>query len=288
MTETQSVLRLPAVPYEGNRFRWLDRRMNTPNVIFGAVVYDPGGICGPRIQRDFQLVVVHSGSCRVRLNEVEHELRVGTVYQFQPGGKEYFVFSPGKETHHSWCSIRSEFMPRSMQRSLLRAPFAVPHSEVFRLLQAAVFKLRAPRNNSRRDLVDQLGLCLFREFLNVSQEAHSGAQLEPAVRIFLHYVEDHFGEQDCLQAAHEAAGVSRNALIYKFHKEMGTTPGRYLWKFRGERGVAMLNETGHSISEIAYRCGFNDPFHFSKLVKQYVGYCPKKIRHQTWAEESTR
>jgi transcriptional regulator GlxA family with amidase domain len=69
---------------------------------------------------------------------------------------------------------------------------------------------------------------------------------------------------------------------------MNTTPARYLWQFRIERGAAMLGETGHTVAEIAYRCGFQNPFHFSRLVKQHFGQSPKEIRRHAWSKNQRR
>jgi AraC-like DNA-binding protein len=257
--------------------------MHTANVVFGEVLYKPGGVCGPRVQRDFELVILHSGECEVSVGRTTQVLRAGTVYLFRPGSHEHFRFSPDKETHHSYCSIRPGFMPKSFQQLLGRAPFSAPCSEVFRLLLAAVSKLRAPRHSAAGRLVEQLGLCLFAEYLNACGRSDSETGGDPAVCAFMHHVEDHFGEENCLQAAHEAAGISRNAMIYKFRQEMHTTPARYLWRFRTERGAAMLFETGHTTAEIAYSCGFNNPFHFSRLIKQHFGRPPKDLRRQAWS-----
>jgi AraC-like DNA-binding protein len=154
---------------------------------------------------------------------------------------------------------------------------------VFRLLLEAVFKLRTPRHTATGTLIEQLGLCVFAEFLNASLPNDAESGRDPAVRAFLHHVEDHFGHEKCLQGAHAAAGISRNALIYKFREEMGTTPGRYLWRFRTERAAAMLVETGHTTAEIAYRCGFRNPFHFSRLARQRYGQSPRGLRRQAWS-----
>lgn len=279
---------LRRVYYDGNLLRWENRRMHTANVVFGEVLYEPGGVCGPRIQQDFELVYLHSGNCQVRLNQAIHDLKAGAVYLFRPGGREHFRFATDKETHHGFCSVRPGFISTSMQKRLAQAPFSVPCSEVFHVLLAAAFKLRPPRNRATSDLIDQLGVCAFAEFLNASNEVTAGASQHPAVLGFLRHVEDHFGEEECLLTAHQATGISRNALIYKFREEMHTTPARYLWKFRVERGAAMLAETGHTVAEIAYRCGFKNPFHFSRLVKKQLGQSPKTLRHHSWTKDSNR
>ena len=171
-----------------------------------------------------------------------------------------------------------------MQRGLTRAPFAVPSSDVFRSLWTAAFKVRPSRGRFTTALIDQLGLCLAVEFLNLTSGSHTQVHGDHAVRAFLGYVEDHFGEENCLSAAHKAAGISRNALTYKLREEFHTTPARYLWKFRTERGTSMLVETGHTIAEIASLCGFKSPFHFSRSVKSHAGSSPREIRQRTWSE----
>ncbi len=274
--------------YEGHRLRWANRRMHTPNAVCGEVLYEPSGVCGPRVQQDFELVLLHSGECEVSVDKAVHTLTVGAVYRFLPGGHEHFRFSPTKETHHSYCSIHSDFMPRRFQQALRGAPFSVPCSQVFHSILTAVFKLRTPRHNATSTLIDQLSLSLFAEFLNASLPLDGEAGRDPAVRAFLHHIEDHFGDGNCLHEAHKAAGISRNALIYKFRNELHTTPARHLWRVRAERGAAMLGETGHTTAEIAYRCGFTNPFHFSRLVKHHFGQSPKDLRRHAWSAGANR
>jgi len=99
------------------------------------------------------------------------------------------------------------------------------------------------------------------------------------------FLEEHLRDQDCLSKAHDAAGVSRNTLISRFRRDLKTTPARYLWRLRTERGIEMLADTGHTIAEIAFACGFQTPFHFSRLVKSLQGLSPQQIRKQSWAIE---
>jgi AraC-like DNA-binding protein len=276
------------VYYEGHRLRWADRRVHTPNAVCGKVMYEPGGVCGPRVQRDFELVMLHSGECEVSLDETVHAMAPGAIYLLLPGRRGHFRFSADKETQHSYCSIRPGFMPRRLQKSLCRAPFSVPCSEVFHLILTAVFKLRARRHRATSTLIDQLSLSLFAEFLHAALPPDDEAGRDPAVRAFLHHVEGQFGDGNCLHEAHKAAGISRNALIYKFRNELHTTPARHLWRVRVERGAAMLGETGYTTAEIAYRCGFTNPFHFSRRIKQHFGQSPKDLRRQAWSAEAQR
>lgn len=268
--------------YHGHNLCWVNKRLHTANIVIGEAMYAPGGVCGPRVQRDFQLVILHSGQCCVTVDEERRELLAGRVYLFAPGHKEHFRFSLSQQTHHSYCSIRPGFLTQGMRQRLRRAPAAVVSSEIFCNLLAMAFKLHTPQDSPSAALLEQLGLCLFSEFLCAGYQSAPDVGQDPAMTAFQRYVENNFGKEDCLHGAHHAAKVSRNAMIEKFRRQMKSTPARYLWRFRTERGAAMLRETGHTVSEIAYRCGFKSPFHFSRLIKQHFGQSPKTLRWQAW------
>ena len=272
--------------YDGAKLIWSNRRVHTRGVVIGEVRYEPGGFCGPRLQRDYELVVIHSGEGEVRVDGVTRHLSVGQVFLFLPGCREYYRFARERETHHSYCSMSPALMTPRLKDLLGRAPKAVPQSDVFRLILAAAFRLRTLHGVVASQLVHQVGLCLFHDYLHTSREAERRSNTDPAVRTFLDHLQDHFAEEACLAEAHKAAGVSRNALIYKFSAQLESTPARYLWQYRTERGIAMLAETGHTIAEIAFRCGFKSPFHFSRLVKTHSGRSPRALRSAVWAKEA--
>jgi AraC family transcriptional regulator len=267
--------------YNGVKLR-ANCRLYTANAVVGEVLYEPGGECGPRMQRDYELVILHSGQCRVNVDGAQRELRADVVYLFLPGHYEHFRFANDRQTHHSFCAVRPGFMPKASKRQLQNAATHANCSETFRNLLATIFKLSPPQNPSAQMIVDQLSLCLFAEYLNSAQRADSESVRDQAVNRFLRHIEEHFGDADCLLQAHRASRISRNGLILKFRNRMRTTPARYLWRVRAERGAAMLYETGHSIAEIADLCGFKNPFHFSRLVKAHFGVSPKTLRHQAW------
>ncbi len=268
--------------YDGANVLWDNRSLRAPGVVFGEIRYRPGGLCGPRAQRDFQLVILHSGACRLSVDGRAQELRVGSATLLRPGGREHFRFAPDAETHHTWCSLAPDRVPTDLRRRLAKAPASAPCSETFRHLHAAAFELAGPVREPGRRVLLGLALCLFHEYAHMARADGAGAPRMAPVHAALRHMEEHFGREDCLAGAHRAAGISRNALIYKFREAMRLTPARYLWRLRVERGVAMLAETGLTISEISGRCGFSNPFHFSRLVRQAQGAPPREVRRRIW------
>lgn len=273
----------PRPNYDGVRVAWDRRGVRTRNVSFGQVRYQPGGYCGPRIQRDYQLVVLHSGSCEVRVDGVARRLAPGAVHLFTPGHREWFRFSGTTETHHSWCSVAPALVPAGLRRALDEdARGAVAMSATLERIFAAAFAMPPPRHEAARMAVEALGRAALAEYARLRREATAAPDADPCVTRAIHHMETHLAEGDCLEGARRAACCSANALIYKFRSATGLTPARYLWRLRVERGAAMLAETGLSVAEVAERCGFANPFHFSRCVRRLFAMPPRELRRRAW------
>jgi AraC-like DNA-binding protein len=57
--------------------------------------------------------------------------------------------------------------------------------------------------------------------------------------------------------------------------------GDYIRKLRIEKAVQLLNDSKHSLAEIAYLTGFSDQSHFNRIFKKYTGKNPSAYRKKT-------
>ena len=76
-------------------------------------------------------------------------------------------------------------------------------------------------------------------------------------------------------------GVSRTQLNKKLQELTGNSPGHYLSEFRLARSYDMMvhnsPDSGLNVSEVAYRCGFNDPKYFSRCFSKKFGMSPSAV-----------
>ena len=77
-------------------------------------------------------------------------------------------------------------------------------------------------------------------------------------------------------------GTNRTTLAQKFREETGFTINKYLTKIRMNISEALLRDTLIPISEIAYRCGFNDITHFTRTYKKHNEFSPSDYRKQIY------
>ena len=90
-----------------------------------------------------------------------------------------------------------------------------------------------------------------------------------------------------LEKTDEEVSISSIAKLYNitsahfirsFKKHYGITPNEYKQNFRITKAINLLKMTNLSIQDIAYQCGFNDSFYFSRVFKKKVGASPLKYR----------
>jgi AraC-like DNA-binding protein len=247
-------------------------------VVFGDVTYLPGGGFGPRIQENFQLVVVHSGLADVDVNAEHLHVAAGMVALLLPGGRESFRFAVDRMTHHGWCAVWPKSVPPGLRRLLRRAPSVRAVSGTFRALLEAGLQIGSSTGPETDRVCLALGHALLGEYLRMGDPVDDRSPARRARR----FMEVHFGDEDCLRMAARSAGVSPQHLNQLYRATFETTPGRDLWRIRVEHGAALLAGTGLSVAEIAERCGFRNPFHFSRMVRAHHGASPRALRHQAW------
>ncbi len=249
--------------------------------VFGDVTYAPGGLCGPRVQSDFQLVVVYSGDARVTVNGVSDAIPEGFAALMHPGGHELFEFDRARPTHHSWCAVSPALVSTELADSLGRTPFALLLTARLQSLIELGLSVARQEQPAGAALIDQLGLALLHQFLFEAQTQGSAA-LPDAVQTAQALIAVRLAEPLSVAAVAHAVGVTPQHLIKLFRRALGITPAKYIWRARVRRGVELLGATGLSIEQVSAQCGFQNAFHFSRLVKQHYGQSPRALRTMAW------
>ena len=92
------------------------------------------------------------------------------------------------------------------------------------------------------------------------------------------YLEAGLSGDVSIPEAASRSGLSANQFIRRFSQAYGITPYRYLLGLRLDRASRLLRETGRSITDIAYGCGFNDGNYFSRAFRSRFSASPREYR----------
>jgi AraC-like DNA-binding protein len=76
----------------------------------------------------------------------------------------------------------------------------------------------------------------------------------------------------------QEAGLSEYYFSKAFRQSTGSPPHAYIVRRRVARASEMLRYSEHSITDIAYACGFSSPSHFAAAFRRLMGTTPKQHR----------
>ena len=92
------------------------------------------------------------------------------------------------------------------------------------------------------------------------------------------YISQHFLTLWRMEDIAAAAGLDASYISRLFKRYHHTTPYQFLMARKMEHALDLLLQSGLSVQATARQCGFEDPFHFSRVFKQYKGISPSHVR----------
>lgn len=95
------------------------------------------------------------------------------------------------------------------------------------------------------------------------------------------YVKRNFKQDISLDEIAEVANLTPTSFCRMFKAKTNKKFVEYLNEIRVSNACKYLIETEHTMSEIAYECGYKTASNFNKLFKKHTGTTPKEYRKKT-------
>jgi len=220
-----------------------------------------------------------SGQAWVEIGGEITRLRAGQVYLIPPHVKVSYGTS---------SKIDIEWLHFRLQSSLLDIRLgSLPKVHLFNQAVTArwtpVCRLieRFMREPSVNDafrihamLLELLGLTLARLPQENPQTRLAHERLAPA----LQYLDDQAVKHPSLDEIARTIHLSPEHFHRLFRTIFYTTPYQYAHARRMALAKRLLSEGLVSVKEVAERCGYDDPFYFSRVFHRYFGTSPGRVR----------
>lgn len=249
----------------------------------GTIIYPPGGTYGPRIQNDYQLVLLHTGAMTIRVDGSPHPVPTGHVAFLKPGHWEEFSFAVNEPSWHRWIAFSLETsLPAEKKRLLDELPFCLPISDSMNQLTDMLIALTNREDNRYLEVSRHLAQAAAELYVTESRLRDATVTVHSAVLMTMERIRRGYAEDLSVNQLACEAGISPEHLIRLFRRHQGVTPSQYLWNYRIKRGIELLQSTGLTIGEIAERTGFKTSYHFARAIKRQTGRTPTEVRRESW------
>lgn len=96
------------------------------------------------------------------------------------------------------------------------------------------------------------------------------------------WADDHISDRIDLEAAADWFGNSKNTVCRKSRELTGNTFLHLCEIAKVSRAELLLQLGALSVSDIAVRVGYKDPFYFSRVFRKHKGLSPKQWQKQDW------
>lgn len=124
-------------------------------------------------------------------------------------------------------------------------------------------------------LISSVMLQIFRE-KSERMESRQDSRLEKMVR----YIQMHKSENIHLCDIAKSAFVSERECLRLFSSSLGISPWQFLLSCRIRDAEELLRKGEGTVSDVAYRVGFNSLSHFSSLFRRKHGMTPSEFRER--------
>lgn len=111
-------------------------------------------------------------------------------------------------------------------------------------------------------------------------DGEAGAHPDEAIWMAQDWMLAHLAEPQRVSEIAARAGLSTRSFNRRFRGALGTTPSAFLRKARVAAARELLRASNLGIAEVAARCGFADPGHFSRSFSAATGSSPQDYRRR--------
>lgn len=104
--------------------------------------------------------------------------------------------------------------------------------------------------------------------------------VDSRIDVAMAYMRANLHRSCSLEEIARASGLSVPHFSALFRSHAGSSPLRFFTRWRIQKAAQKLESTNEPINMIAAQFGYEDPFYFSKVFRQYIKQSPRAYRQQ--------
>ena len=206
----------------------------------------------------------------------------GPLVFFTAPGRAFTYYSPHGDRHQMWCCFRGERIKRYLSGGLLpqtpgcRIPivkvdeFVTVMENLLRMLHR-----KTPAAHAEAVLLLEHALLMIHNQPRALQEGRFDRDL---IRYLTEEIAEHPEKQWNFKREAETLKLSQVHFRRLFFQETGIPPRKYVLEHRIHRAAGLLQSSNMLIKEIAFECGFENEFYFSRQFCRIMQQSPSEYK----------
>lgn len=254
-----------------NICRFLPKKDTENGINIINFVYETNEEMFDRVQCDsvYKMCLVTNGKGFIETLGRKYPLNMGDVFFIFPATR-YTVRGKFEYMYISYLGLRAAEL--SDKLNITRKNF------IFRDIDGldAIWKASISDEKSVLSLRCE-GLMLYTFSLIGERELKGDSARNDAIMQIKKYVDENFSDEDLsIEKISEIFSYNPKYISSAFKKKVRVTFTKYITTLRIQKACTLVDMGFTSIKDIAYQCGYSDPFYFSKVFKLRMGLSPKE------------
>ncbi len=119
-------------------------------------------------------------------------------------------------------------------------------------------------------------LTILHRYLSLIYFKNSLENIDSRIRKIIHFIAENYSSHIDVADLAEMVGLNQVYFGSLFRKSTGLCVNVYINRVRINNAENLLSSGEFTVQEVAYKCGFEDIYYFSKVFKSIKGYSPSK------------
>ena len=238
-----------------------------------------------RIERDkfeyYGLEYIVSGMCQLTLGEKSYQLKAGSIFCYGPRTHHRIENNGTTPLVKFFVDFRGSDVRKFLGEPFFKhlRPYQMPN---LRTMHELFLQLLETGKEGGRNAQRILRLILMLVGAQVMDKAidldEYTSQSYTTFERCLAVIEQNYLALSSVSELAGACHVSTGYMSRIFKKFAEESPSEMLMRLKLNRAGELLLQQHLLIKEVADNIGYDDPYHFSRLFKQYYGMSPKPLR----------
>lgn len=234
----------------------------------------------------YELFYIKSGTANFIIGNKNYTVYEGSLLIIPPYVPHKSIYTDSQETYRVELQIKSSILSKNMSSILDNLSKQVCYTLSLKY-QTYVLKLLTKIKSelkSKREYSEDLCLAFANELLIIICRNAVKCDAPPSNDLLpekiMKYIEKNYYRDISIRELCEQFYVCESTIFKSFKKHTGLKVTDYINFTRIMNAERLISETNLSMTEIAYRCGFNNCNYFSSVFKRYKNTTPGKFMRQ--------